>query len=200
MSNYEFFSKDPSQWGEAFQSLWGCLEHLSITESVSCCLYNPFEALLLHQPEDWEDAEKFCSDVTFLLVLTKEGAARDRIYDLSMIWVNPYQARVSTMEEAVKQLTALVSTGPNWPYTLVQLKGDTHHAPLPREGHLGALVEGTSSAACRKVSQLEVHHLLSSSSQVTYPVGLNGCEVPVIVPLPKSQAKGQTCLEANPYT
>ena len=24
MSNYEFFSKGPSQWGEAFQSLWGC--------------------------------------------------------------------------------------------------------------------------------------------------------------------------------
>ena len=61
------------------------------------------------------------------------------------------------MEEAVKQLTALVSTRPDWPYALVQLKGDAHHVPLPREGYMTILVEGgTSSAICRRVSQLEV--------------------------------------------
>ena len=49
------------------------------------------------------------------------------------------------MEEVAKQLTALVPTGSNWPYTLVHLNGDTHQAPLPREGHLSAMVEGTSS-------------------------------------------------------
>ena len=76
--------------------------------------------------------EKFHSDVAFLLVLTEEGAVGDRVYSLSMIWVNPYQARISTMEETVKQLTALVFTGPDWPYALVQLNGDAHHAPLPR--------------------------------------------------------------------
>ena len=35
--------------------------------------------LLPYQPEGLGDAEKFCSDVTFLLVLTKEGAAGDRV-------------------------------------------------------------------------------------------------------------------------
>ena len=53
----------------------------------------------------WGDAKKFCSDVAFLQVLTKEGAAEDRVYSLSMIWLNPYQAWVSTIEKAVKQLT-----------------------------------------------------------------------------------------------
>ena len=115
----------------------------------------------------------------------------DRVYGLSMIWVNPYQARVSTMEEAVKQLTALVSTGPDWPFALVQLNREAHHMPLPREGHLSILVEGgTSSATCRRVSQLEVHQLLSSGSQVIYPVGLNGCEVPVIASPAEPLAKG----------
>ena len=124
---------------------------------------------------------------------------RDRVYGLSTIWVNPYQARISTMEEVVKQLTALVSTGPDWPYTLVWLNGDAHHAPLPREGHLSALVdEGTSSATCRRVSQLEVYQLLSSSSQVVYPVGLNGCEVTVIGSPPKSLAKGANLLGSKP--
>ena len=141
----------------------------------------------------------FHSDVAFLLVLTKEGAVGDRVYGLSTIWVNPYQARVSTMEDAVKQLNALVSTGPDWPNTLVWLNGDAHHVPLPIEGHLSTLVEGgTSSATCRRVSQLEVHQFLSLGSPVIYPVGLNGGEVPVIASLPKSLAKGTNLLEGKP--
>ena len=51
---------------------------------------------------------------------------------VSTVWVNAHEARVPTVEEGVKQLTALVSSGPNWPYALVQLNGDTHHVPLPR--------------------------------------------------------------------
>ena len=100
------------------------------------------------------------------------------------------------MGEAVKQLTTLISTGPDWPYALVQLNRDAHHITLPREGHLSILVEGgTSSATSRRLSQLEVCQLLSLGSQVIYPVGLNGCEVPVIASPPKSLAKG-----ANPFT
>ena len=53
---------------------------------------------------------------------------------VSTVWVNPYQARVSTVEEVVRELTALASSGPNWPYALVWLNEDTHHAPLPKEG------------------------------------------------------------------
>ena len=38
------------------------------------------------------------------------------------------------MEEAVRELTTWVSSGPHWPYTLVQLNKDAHHAPLPKKG------------------------------------------------------------------
>ena len=31
------------------------------------------------------------------------------------------------MEEGVGELTAWVSSGPDWPYALVQLNKDTHH-------------------------------------------------------------------------
>ena len=44
------------------------------------------------------------------------------------------------MEEMVKQLTALVSARPDWPYALVQLNRDACHMPLPREEHLSTLV------------------------------------------------------------
>ena len=71
--------------------------------------------------------------------------------------------------------------------------------PLPRQGHLSILVEGgTSSATCRRVSQLEVHQVLSLGSQVIYPVGLNGCEVPVIASPPESLAKGANLLGGKP--
>ena len=116
-----------------------------------------------------------------------------------MIWVNPYQARVSTMEEVVKQLTALMSNGPDWPYTLVWLNRDACHMPLPKEGHLSILVEGaTSSATYRGVSQLEVYQLLSLGSQVIYPVGINGCEIPVIASPAESLAKGANLLRGEP--
>ena len=169
--------------GEAFLSFWG---HLDI-----CPLLCQFHVTSITQSELSSltslNAEESCSDITFLLVSTKEGAAGDRTYGLSMVWVNPHQARVPTVEEAVKQLTTLVSSGPNWPYTLVWLNGDTCHVPLPREGHLGILSEGD---ACRRVSQLEVCQLLHLDLQVIYPAGLNSCEIPLVTPLSKSLANG----------
>ena len=169
----------------------GASGHLPTATSVPCHLHNSIRALLPTSLKAWGDVEKFHSDIAFLLVSTEEGAAGDRMYGLSMVWVNPCQARVPTVEEAVKQLSALVSSVPVWPYTLVELNGYTCHEPLPREGHLCILPEGgTSSAACRRVSQLEVCQLLSSGLQVIYPVGLNRCEIPLITSLPKSLANG----------
>ena len=95
------------------------------------------------------------------------------------------------MEDAVGELTAWVYSGPNWPYALVWLNKDTCHVPLPKEGHLGILPQGgTDMTACRRISQLDVHQLLTSGLQVAYLVGLNGWEDPIITPLPKSLANG----------
>ena len=95
------------------------------------------------------------------------------------------------MEEAVENLTTWVSSGPNWPYTLVQLHEDTHHAPFPKEGHLGILPQrGAEMTACGRISQLEVCQLLISGLQVAYSIGLNGCEEPIIASLPESLATG----------
>ena len=93
------------------------------------------------------------------------------------------------MEEAVRELTAWFSSGPNWPYALVQLNKDTCHAPLPKEGHLGILLQGEADmTACRRISQLEVCQLLTSGLQDAYPVGLNGHKDPMIISLPASLA------------
>ena len=114
------------------------------------------------------------------------------------MWVHPYQARVSTIDEAAKQLAQLASTGPNWPYALVQLNRDAHQMPLHTEGHLSVMMEGnTSNVPCRKICQLEVCQLLSSGSWVVYPEGLNGCQVPVIMSVPELLSNGVTMLKGE---
>ena len=121
------------------------------------------------------------------------------MFSLSIMWVHPYQTRVPTMEEVVKLLALLPSTGSDCPCALVWLNGDAHCAPLPKEGHLSTQVAGgTGSATCRRVSQLQVHQLLSLGSQIVYPVGLNGCEVPVITSPPKPMAIGVNLLSGKP--
>ena len=191
MANYAFFFQELWSVGEGLFITLGALKHLPPVTAVSYHFPTQLELLSLTNLKAWEDAENFCSDITFFLVSTEEEVTGDRMYGLSTVWVNHYQARVPTVEESVRELTALASSGSNWPYTLVWLNGDTHHVSLPREGHLGILPEGgTNSTACRRISQLEVCQLLSLGLQVVYLVGLNGHEVPLITPLPKSLANG----------
>ena len=95
------------------------------------------------------------------------------------------------MEEAVGKLTARASSGPNWPYALVQLHKGTQHVPLPKEGHLGILPQrGAEATPCGQISQLEVCQLLIAGPQVAYPIRLNGFEEPVITSLMEPLANG----------
>ena len=198
MSNYAFFSKDSSHWGEMFQSIWGCMDICPLLTQFHVTSITYLELSSLTSLKTLGDVKKFHSNLTYLLVSTQVGTVRDRIYGLFTIWVNPYQARVPSQEETVKQLTALVPTGSDWPYALVGLNGDTCHVPLPREEHLSILVEGTSSAAYRRASQPEAHQLLSLNLQVIYSARLNGCEVPVIAFLPESLPRGTNLLGGKP--
>ena len=137
----------------------------------------PAELSSLTSLKAWGKKQKICHGITFLLILAEEEATGDRNYGLLTIWVNPCQARVCYMEKAVMELTIWVLSRPNWPYALVQLHKDTCHAPIPKEGHLGILPQGGAEmTACGRISQLEVHQLLMSGLQVTYPIELNGCE------------------------
>ena len=149
MSEFEFFSKHPSQWGKIYASLWGCLDICPPLDQLHLATITYQELFSLTSLRAWGDAEKSCNDMAYLLVSAEDETMSDRMYGLCTVWVNLLQARVSTVKEAVRQLTALVSSGPSWSYALVQLNKDTHHTPLPREGHLGILTEGgTNSATC----------------------------------------------------
>ena len=169
------------------------------TATVSYTLPYLSRIVLPDQPQGLGEKQRVHHNIAFLLVLAEEEATRDRKYGLLTIWVNPDQARVHSMEEAVGNLTAWVSSGPDWPYTLVQLHEDTCHVPLPKEGHLGTLPQrGAEITACQRISQLEVCQLLVSGPQVAYPIGLNGCEEPIITSLPESLANGLSLTRTSP--
>ena len=147
----------------------------------------------------WREGQKLCHDITFLLVQAEEEATGARNYGLLTVWVNPSQARVPSMEEAVGKLTACFSSRLKWPYTLVQLHESTHHAPLPKEGHMGILPkEGVEVTSHRQISQLEVCQLLIADPQIVYPLGLNGHDEPVIISLPEPLASGISLTAGEP--
>ena len=81
--------------------------------------------------ESWGEKQKIHYDIAFLLILAEEEATGDRKYGLLTIWVNPCQTRVCSMQEVARELTAWVSSGPNWPYAFVWLHKDTCFAPWP---------------------------------------------------------------------
>ena len=169
--------------------MWGSLTICPPLHQFHIPSFTPAGLSSLTSLKAWGERQRICHNITFLLVLAEEEATGDRKYGLSAIWVNPCQPRVHSMEEAVNNLTAWVSSRPDWPYTLVWLHEDTCHAPLPKKGHLGILPQrGTEMTACGRISQLEFCQLLISGLQVAYPIGLNGCEESIITSLPESLA------------
>ena len=108
-----------------------------------------------------------------------------RQYGISLVWVHPNQVRATTIEEEADSLTAYTSNGVDWPYALAQLCEDPHHAPLPKNKHLGILPQGkVQETFCGQISQLKVCQLLATSPQVIYPIGLNGQDEHIITTLP----------------
>ena len=136
MCDYAFLSKDPSWSWWGLPIFTGMSWHLPYSGAIPCHPSDSIIALLPHSLTGIGRPWKICSDVAFLLIFPKEGIAKERVYGLAMVWVHPYQARVSTIDDVARRLILLASPGPNWPYVFVQSNGDAHCMPLPKEGAL----------------------------------------------------------------
>ena len=124
----------------------------------------------------------------------------DRNYGLSTVWVNPCQARVSSMEEAVGKLTTWASSGPNCPYALVcsyMRAPAMHHSP--RRGTWASYPrEGWRQLPVGQSANWKVCQLLITSPQVIYPIGLNECNEPIITSLPELLASSISLTTGKP--
>ena len=183
MTEYAFFLQKADGWRKDMALMWGDINICPLLHQFQLPCHSQMELSSLNGLKAWGEGQKPFHNVDFLLVLAKEEGTGDRKYGLSTVWVNPSQARVPSMEEGVGKLTAWASSGPNWPHALVQLHEDTHHAPLPKEGHLGILPQrGAEATPYGQISQLDVCQLLITGPQDVYPIGLNGCNKSIITP------------------
>ena len=123
--------------------------------------------------------------MAYLLLVPVQEVEEER-FGLVGVWVNPHQALLPSLEEAVRKLTLLINMKGKWHYAFVQVSEDLQHIPLSDARHISILVDGAPGrSTCGQLSQLEIHQLLHLGSEVVYPECLNGGLEPVQVPLPK---------------
>ena len=161
----------PQQMGWGLPIFMETSQHLPYSGAIPCCPSDSTRALFPHSLIGVGVTLKdFIVMWPFYWYCLKRVLQKREVYGLAMVWVLLYQARVSTIDDTVRKLILLASSGPNWPYAFVQFNGDPHHMPLPKEGHLSAMTEGTpNNISCGRIHQLEVHQLLHSEAQVVYP-------------------------------
>ena len=108
------------------------------------------------------------------------------MFGLAIVWANPHQAHLSSLDEAVRKLALLIDIGDNWGYTLVQLNEGTLHIPLSNEGHISAMIDEVPSRnACRHLHQLRVYMLPQCRGHVVCPKSLNSGLEPVLLLVPQ---------------
>ena len=115
MTDYDFFSQGSDRWGNEVALLWGSLTICPPLQQFQIPSITPAELSSPTSLKAWRKKQKIHHNITFLLILAEEEATWDKKYGLSTTWVNPCQARVCSMEEAVRELTTWVSSGPDWP-------------------------------------------------------------------------------------
>ena len=95
--------------------------------------------------------------MVFLLIAPEKTIQGEVAFGLTMVWAHPYQACLSSMDEAAKKLTLLINSGNNWAYTFVQFNKDAQHMALHKEGHLSTMIDGMPNRkVCECLCQLEV--------------------------------------------
>ena len=170
--------------------LWGSLNICPCLNYLELPCHSSGEQCSISSLKIWGEVQEPHSDIAYLLVCTKD-ALEAQDYSVSLVWISPNQVQVPTMEEAVGTLSAYVSSGPNWPYALVQLFKGSSHTPLPKDKHLGTLPHGKAEESPYGwISQLEVCQLLSTGPRVIYPVGLNRNNEPVTTTVPEQLHNG----------
>ena len=162
MTEYAFFSRKAERWGKDMASLWGSLSICPCLNYLELPCHSSGELLSISSLKIWGDIQEPCNDMTYILVCTGD-TLEAQAYGISLVWINPNEIWVLTMEEALRTLSAYIANGPNWPYAFVQLYEGSSHTPLPKDKLLGILPQGkVGESSYGWISQLKVCQLLSA--------------------------------------
>ena len=78
-------------------SMWGNINICPSLHQFQLPCHFQVELSSLNGLKPWGEGQKCHHDIAFLLVLVEEEVTGDRKYGLLTVWVNPSQARVSSM-------------------------------------------------------------------------------------------------------
>ena len=81
--------------------MWGDINICPLLHQFQFPCHSQVELSSLNGLKAWEEEQKLHHNIIFLLVLTEEEAIGDRNYGLFIVWVNPSQTRIPSMEEVV---------------------------------------------------------------------------------------------------
>ena len=98
VSDYAYYSKDPTLWEEAFQALWGGHDICPHLPQFMVTLITRWEISVLSHEEAGRDAERFWSKLAFLLFLPVRATEGELAFGLVVVWVHPYQACLPSLE------------------------------------------------------------------------------------------------------
>ena len=184
MTEFEFFTGKEDRWGDSMRALWGNLSICPTIDHVKLPYHTWGNCFLLATLKSGEMPKSLTA--TWLTSwFGQEMSWMLKGYGMGLVWISPHQAWAPTMDEALRILSALPSSGPDWLYILIQSYDSANHVPLPKDKHLGVLPQGKAENPCGWISQLEVHQLLSARTRVIYTIGLNGGNQSITIDLPE---------------
>ena len=184
--NYAYFAQDANRWDSATEAFWGSHDICPSLMQFHISRITRVDLSTISQAGRWGNPKKQSQGMSYLLLVPSQEAEEEKRFGLVGVWVHPNQFLLSSLKEAVKKLTLLITTKEDWYYTLVWVSENTQYLPLSNARQISILVDGAPSrSTCGHLSQLEVCQLLHSGGVVIYPGDLNGGLEPVQVTLPK---------------
>ena len=199
MSEFEFFVGREDRWGDSMRVLWGSLGICPPLDHIGLPCHTVEELHSISHLKVWGDVQKLHQGMAYLLVQIND-TSEARTYGLALVWISPFQARVSLVVEALEILSSLTSERSDWPYVILQLYEGANHMPLPRDKYICVLPQGKAESLSGQISQLKICQLLSARLSVVFPIGLNGGNQSVTVDLPESLHTGSSVTtDEHPY-
>ena len=141
VTEFAFFSNRAQRWKRDLASLSGNFNVCSHLDCIELPGHSPADLISVSSFKVWGNTWEPHHNIAYLLVHLGD-TTEDRQYGIFLAWVNSKQTWASTMEETAETLAAFPSSGTDWPYALAQLYKGSHHAPLPKDKHLGILSQG----------------------------------------------------------
>ena len=184
--NYAYFAKDANRWDSMTEAIWGLHDICPSLTQFHISGITRVGLSTISQTGGWGNPKRLLQGMAYLLLVPWQEVKEKRRFGLVVGWVHPNQILLSSLEEATKKLTLLISTKEDWCYTFVWVNEDVQHLPLSDARYISILVDGAPSISPYGwLSQLEVCQFLLLGGVVIYPEGLNGGLELVWVTLPK---------------